>query len=205
MPTISEMMRRVRLHLGGHVQALAHQQGKVLQHTDHVCARLPLQHQAGDEELQVDEGNALAQIVQRGFERSAQSQLLHQLLEFHFHRLAGFGGDGFEATVDVMAGAHGAGEKVDGVGKLIFEFSQPPGAFHADVKDGDRADQQGQDAAQQQKTHPKKTEQQEEADSQRQRKPYYIGRAVFEVRLYDIGLQAAHHPQPGNEIAEEGQ
>ena len=31
-------------------------------------------------------------------------------------------GDGFEAAVDVVAGAHGAGEEIDGVGKVLFEL-----------------------------------------------------------------------------------
>src|ERR1022692_1283401 len=88
------LLRGVRLQLGRHVQTLAHQSRKVLQHAHHVGARLPLQDERGDEELQVEQRHALAQFMQRRFHLRAQRQFFHQLLELHLHRVAGLGGDG---------------------------------------------------------------------------------------------------------------
>src|ERR1035438_10094497 len=88
------LLRGVRLQFRRHVQALAHQSRKVLQHAHHVGARLPLQDERGDEELQVEQRHALAQFMQRGFHLRPQRQFLHQLLELHLHRVAGLGGDG---------------------------------------------------------------------------------------------------------------
>ena len=48
---------------------------------------LALQNQAGDEELQVDDGHSPAQPMERGFNLRTESQLFHNLLEFHFHRV----------------------------------------------------------------------------------------------------------------------
>ena len=144
--------------------------GQVLQHAHHVRAGLPLQDQAGDEELQIDERDALAQVVQRVFERRAEGQFLHQLLEFHLHRIAGLGGDGFEAAVNVVAGAHGTGEQVDGVGKLIFEFAQALGARHAGYRRSESQPMKhGKQQAQEKQLHAEQPNKQKEADRQRQR------------------------------------
>ena len=50
----------VGLQLRRHVQPLAHENRQVLEHRDHIRARLALQNQAGDEEFQVYERDPLA-------------------------------------------------------------------------------------------------------------------------------------------------
>ncbi len=46
------------------LKALANQQRQILEHLHHVRAGLPLQDQAGDEELQIDQRYALAEVAQ---------------------------------------------------------------------------------------------------------------------------------------------
>ncbi len=84
--------------------------------------------------------------------------MFHELLKLHPHRIGGLGGDGFEATVNVVAGAHGTGEQVDSVGKLMFEFRQPFGARQPDVGDRNRADEKGQEKTQQEQLHSEESE-----------------------------------------------
>ena len=79
-------------------------------------------------ELQIDDGNAFAQAMQRRLERRAERQFLHHLAELHLDRIEGLVRHGFQAAVDVVAGAHGAGEQVDGVGQLFLELVQPAAA-----------------------------------------------------------------------------
>src|ERR1017187_1899402 len=110
------LLRRVRLQFGRHVQALAHQRRKVLQHAHHVGAGLPLQDQRGDEKLQIEQRHPLAQRVQRGFHLRAERQLFHQLLQLHLYRIAGLRGDGLQTAVYVVPGPHGSREQIDRVG-----------------------------------------------------------------------------------------
>ena len=51
--------------------------------------------------------------------------------------------------MDVVAGAHGAGEQVDGVGQLLFEFAEPAGADAQDVEKRQASETGGHDEAQQ--------------------------------------------------------
>src|SRR5260370_640636 len=136
------LLRRGGLHLGGQIQALANQQGEILQHLDHVGASLPLQDQAGDEKLEIDERHAESQVAQRVLDGRAERQFLDHLAELHAHGVEGLLGHGLQAAVDVVAGFHAAVEQVDGVGEVLFEFLETPFALENDVGDAQAAEQE---------------------------------------------------------------
>ena len=71
-------------------------------------------------------------------EPSASSSI--SFLNSILHRVGGFGGDGLQAAVDVVAGAHGAGEQVDGVGQAALRTCASRACAHADdIEDRQRA------------------------------------------------------------------
>ena len=152
------------------------------------------------------EGDALAQAVQRRLHLRAQRQLFHQLPELHADRVGGLGGDGLQAAVDVVAGAHGAGEQVDGIRQLLFELAAAGASARARCRATGAmpeaaADEQPQEQA---GSSPSKAaaprrpgERQQHAECRRRR------RRGTEVGLFDVVLQAAQHPDPGDQVAQE--
>src|SRR5258708_12436308 len=98
----------------------------MFEYCQHVRTGLALKNQTGDEELQIDDRHALAESVQRRFNLRTERQLLHYLLEFHFHWIGCFRCDGLQTAMDVVAGLHRSVEEIDGIGQHIFKLAPSP-------------------------------------------------------------------------------
>ncbi len=135
--------------------------------------------------------DALAQAVQRRFDLRAERELLHHLAELHAHGVGGFFGDGFEAAVNVVAGAHGAREQIDGVGQVALRIcASRARTFAQDVMNRAARRQQCESSMRSRKIGHEKIE--DSVSNQRNGggDSDHIRRAPGQVRLIDADLQA---------------
>ena len=87
-----------------------------------VAAGFTLQHHCRDEELDVDQGNAVRQVEQGVAHRQAEFLLLVELAELSGNRFGDFIGNHFEGGCKGMSGADGACQRIDSLGKLFLKF-----------------------------------------------------------------------------------
>ena len=103
-------------------EALADDVGQVVENFGEVAAGFALQHDGGDEEFYVDQGDALGEIHEGIADGHAEFLFFEEFAEFGGQRLGDLVGNHFESGGEGVTGADGAGESVDGLGEKFFEF-----------------------------------------------------------------------------------
>src|SRR5208283_5380365 len=114
--------------LAKNLETLADDIGKIVENLGQVTAGFALQHDGGDEELDVDERNAVGEIDERVANGKPEFLLFVELAEFAGDGLGYLVGDHFERGREGVAGADGAREGIDGLGKFLIKLGEALGA-----------------------------------------------------------------------------
>ena len=135
----------------------------------------------------------------------AEREFLDHFAEFHPHRVEGFLRDGFQTRVNVMAGFHRAVEQIDRVGQHFFELAAMRRCAHA--QDVERTESTPSTSARPMRRISRRHAEQAEdevttATAMIRHKREDFRRAVLQIGLIDVELQAPQHADPGDEIAE---
>ena len=121
-------LRGVDADLTKNFETLANDVREIVENFGEVAAGLALEHDGGDKKFYVDERDALGEIDERVADGKPEFLLFIELAEFSRDRLGEFVGNQFEGGGKGVAGADGAGEGVDGLGKFLFKFLKALGA-----------------------------------------------------------------------------
>ena len=114
-----------RLHLALQPEALADDVRQARENLAQVAAGLLLQQHRRSEEAHVQQRHPHAEIAQRDIQRRAQVLLVEQRAEFLAQRIGHLLAHHFQADGEGVAGAHGARQKVERLGKLLLQRVQP--------------------------------------------------------------------------------
>ena len=90
------------------------------------------------------------QVDERVAYRETEFLLFVELAELSSHGLGDFVGNHFEGGGKCMSGANGAGERVDGLGKLLLKFGKTLGPHMRGISVGKKKTEQGAGPAKQQ-------------------------------------------------------
>ena len=88
-----------------------------------------------DKEMHVERGNAAGELLERHFERKPEVVLFEGALEFAGKGFLELTVNHFERNREGMAGAHGAGDELETLRELLFEFVQTGGALAVHVEE----------------------------------------------------------------------
>src|SRR5271170_3864274 len=129
--------------LAQNLEALADYIRKIVQYLGQVASGFALQHYGGDEELDVDEWDALREIDESVTYGQAEFLFFVELAEFSGDRLGDFVGNHFQGGGEGVSSAHGTGQSVDGLGKFFFKFLKALGAHVRCVTVGSKKAEHG--------------------------------------------------------------
>ncbi len=99
------------------LEALPDHVGQLVQNFGQVAAGALLQQHRGNEEVHVERGHALGQLLQRHLQRQAQVVFLEGAPEFARQRLLKLAVNHFERHRKGVPGAHRARDELQAVGK----------------------------------------------------------------------------------------
>src|SRR5208282_1476143 len=139
----------VNADLAQNLEAFADYIGQVVKNLGQIAAGFALQHHCRHEELEVDQRHTVGQIEQGVAHREAEFLFFIKLAEFSGNRFRDLVGNHFECGGKCVAGAHGAGERVDGLGKLLLKFLEALGPHVRGIGVGDKKPEQGAGPAEQ--------------------------------------------------------
>src|ERR1700722_15978236 len=114
-------LRGVYADLALDLEALADNVGQVVENFSQVAAGFALQHDGGDKEFYVDQGDALGEIHEGVADRHAEFLFFKELAEFSGQRLSDFIENHFDSGGEGVTGANGARQSVDGFGEEFFK------------------------------------------------------------------------------------
>src|SRR5580698_5719939 len=115
-------LRGVNPHLALNLEALADYVGQIVEDFSQVAAGFALQHDGGDEELHVHQGDALGEIHKGVAHRHAEFLLFVEFAEFAGQGFGGLVGNHFQSGGEGVAGTDGAGQSVDRLGEKFFDL-----------------------------------------------------------------------------------
>src|SRR5271156_836412 len=113
-------LRGVNPYLALNLETLADDVRQIVEDFSEVAAGFTLQHDGGNEELHVDQRNALGQIHEGVADRHAELLLLIELAELAGQRLGGFVGNHFQGGGEGVTGADCPSQSVDRLGKKFL-------------------------------------------------------------------------------------
>ena len=113
----------MRLHLAGHVQALANQQERFSSTATMLAPVWRCRIRPVMKNFRSISGMRSPSLCSAGSSGGTERQLFDDLAELHADRIGGLCGDGLQPAMDVVAGSHGTVEQVDRVRQLIFELA----------------------------------------------------------------------------------
>src|SRR5208282_1131792 len=135
-------LRGVDADLAQDFEALANDVGEVVENLGQVAAGLALQHHRGDEELDVDQRDAVGEVEQSVAYGEAEFLFFVELAEFSGNGFGNFVGNHFEGGGEGVSGADGAGQGIDGFGKLLLKLLEAFGAHVGSVGVGNKKTEQ---------------------------------------------------------------
>jgi hypothetical protein len=106
--------------------------------------------------------------------------------------------------VNVVPGAHGAGEKVDDIRQLFLELRDPGVPLFHDPDDRYRTDEDREKEPHQRSRH-KDIEDHLSDQRARDGNSSHVGRAIPKIGLRDVDLQTPDYAPPRDKIAEESE
>src|SRR6266404_8644442 len=130
-------------------KALADYVGEVVENFGKVAAGFALQHHRRHEEFDVDQRDAVGQVDQGVAYREPEFLLFVELAEFSGNGFGDLVGNHFEGGGKCVSGANGAGESIDGLGKLLLKFLEAPGPHMGGIGVGDKKTEQSAGPAEQ--------------------------------------------------------
>src|SRR6516164_10143547 len=97
-------MRSVDAHLAKNLEALTHDMREVVQNLGEIAAGLALNRDGGHKEADVEQRDALGQLIERFFQRQTEVLLIERLLELRSNRVRHFIGHPAHAGLKGMSG-----------------------------------------------------------------------------------------------------
>jgi len=135
-------MRGGRFHLALEPESLADHVSQPRKNLAQVAAGLLLKQYRGSEETCVQQGNPDGEIPQCNIQRRTQVLFVEEGAEFLAKRIGELFAEHLQADGKRVSGAHGAGQKVERFGKLLFQRGQALGALLPHDYIGQRAEHQ---------------------------------------------------------------
>src|SRR5208282_2597170 len=109
------------------LKAFANDVREVVKNLGEIAAGFALQHHRRHEELNVDQRNTVGEVEQGVAYREPEFLFFVELAEFSGNGFGDFVGNHFESGGKGVSGANGAGEGIDGLGKLLLKFPEALG------------------------------------------------------------------------------
>src|SRR6266446_10189625 len=128
--------------LAQNFKALADYVGEVVENFGKVAAGFALQHHRRHEELDVDQRDAVGEGEKCVAYREPEFLFFVELAEFSGDGFGDLIGNHFEGGGKGVSGANGAGESIDGLGKLLLKFLEATGAHMRGRGVGDKKPEQ---------------------------------------------------------------
>ncbi len=140
----------VNADLAQDFKAFADDIREVVKNLGQIAAGFALQHHCRHEELDVDQRDAVGQVEQGVAHGEPEFLFFVELAEFSGNGLGDLVGNHFEGGGKCVSGANGAGERIDGLGKLLLKFLEATGPHMGGISVGDKKTEQSADPAEHQ-------------------------------------------------------
>ena len=131
------------VHLALQLEPLTDDVSQTGEDLTQVAAGLFLQDHRGHEETHIQQWDPLGQVVKRRIQRGPEILLIEQGAELQPQRVGQVIARHAEAYRKSVSGAHGARQKVESLGKLLFEGGGSARAFTAKIEIGQRSEKSG--------------------------------------------------------------